>query len=309
MTEEATIQRWRGIYPAICTPFAEDGGIDLEAQRKVVRFALDAGAHGIVAFGLAGEVLKLSAEEREALADVILEEVAGRVPVFIGVGAESLPASKRLARYAERAGASCLVVAPPVTARPGEEDLVSYFAEVAEEVSSPVMIQDAPEHLGVALGPALVAAVAERCSNVQLVKLEAGPAEMGRWLAHLGDRLSVWGGDGGVYELDCLRIGAAGIIPGVDLVDLLVEIYEGERRGDSETAETLFRRVLPMLVFEMQSIDHYNACAKHVLYRRGVLEHTALRPPARSFGDHSRRILDQHLDALDLDGVRAGSAL
>jgi hypothetical protein len=56
----ATIDRWRGVYPAICTPFTEDDGVDLEAQRRVVRFALECGSHGIVAFGLAGEVLKLS---------------------------------------------------------------------------------------------------------------------------------------------------------------------------------------------------------------------------------------------------------
>ena len=56
---------WRGIYPAICTPFRPDDEVDLDAQRRVVRFVLEGGAHGIVAFGLAGEVLKLSTDERK----------------------------------------------------------------------------------------------------------------------------------------------------------------------------------------------------------------------------------------------------
>ena len=77
-----------------------------------------------------------------------------------------------------------------------------------------------------------------------------------------------------MYLLDCVRSGAAGIIPGVDLVDLLVRVYDAEARGDSALADELLREILPMLVFEMQhSIDHYNACAKRVLVRRGVLEH------------------------------------
>src|SRR5215470_12600884 len=81
------IERWRGVYPAICTPFTHDEAVDYNAQKRVVRFALDCGSHGIVAFGLAGEVLKLSADERRALTDAIVDEVGGAVPVFVGVGA------------------------------------------------------------------------------------------------------------------------------------------------------------------------------------------------------------------------------
>jgi hypothetical protein len=94
-----------------------------------------------------------------------------------------------------------------------------------------------------------------------------------------------------------------------DLADLLVEVYDADARGDGARADELFRRVLPMLVFEIQqSIDHYNACAKRVLIRRGVLEHAALRPPAAPFGATSLALLERHLALLDLagDGVRAG---
>ena len=88
-----------------------------------------------------------------------------------------------------------------------------------------------------------------------------------------------------MYLLDCIRSGAAGIIPGVDLVDVLVGVYEAEARGEQALADERLREILPMLVFEMQhSIDHYNACAKQILVRRGVLEHAGLRPPAAALG-------------------------
>ena len=274
---------WRGIFPALCTPFTPDDRVDLAAQRRVVRFALDCGAHGLVAFGMAGEAPKLRPDERKALTDEILDEVDGRVPVFVGVGAESLAGACDLARYAERAGAACAVIPAPQTGAANEDALVDYFARIAGAVSIPVMIQDAPAYLGVALGPALVARAAAQSENIRLVKLEAGPAEMGGWLQTLGPEFSVWGGDAGVYLLDCTRSGAAGIIPGADLADLLVEVYEADAGGDAARADELFRRVLPMLVFQIQhSIDHYNACAKHVLVRRGVLEHAALRESSRA---------------------------
>jgi 2-keto-3-deoxy-L-arabinonate dehydratase len=274
-----------------------------------VAFALEAGSHGIVAFGLAGEVLKLTSDERRALAEVIVDEVAGAVPVFVGAGAPSVHASRELARHAEHAGADCVVLPAPMSGALGEAALVDYFVRVASSVSLPVMIQDAPAYIGIGLGPDVVRRIGAAAENVRLVKLEAGPPEMINWIEHLGPEFSIWGGDGGLYLLDCLRVGAAGIVPGVDLVDLLVRVSEAEAAGDSVLAEQLFREVLPMLVFEMQhSIDHYNACAKHVLVKRGVLANAALRAPAAALGDVSRGMLNRHFAqlAIPAEGARAG---
>jgi 4-hydroxy-tetrahydrodipicolinate synthase len=202
-----------------------------------------------------------------------------------------------------------VVLPVPISARLGASELVAYFAEVAACVTIPVMIQDAPAYLGQAVGSDTVRRVADSAANVRLVKLEAGPAELFQWIEAFGGELSVWGGDAGMYQLDCLRIGAAGIIPGVDLVDLLVEVYEAEIAGKADRANELFRRVLPMIVFEIQhSIDHFNACAKQVLVRRGVLSSARLREPAIPLGDVSRHLLEEHLTTLDLTDVGARAA-
>lgn len=255
-------------------------------------------------------MLKLASSERKALTEVIVDEAAGAAPVFVGAGAESVLAACDLARFAEQAGADAVVVPPPVSGGgSGPEAVRDYLVAVASAVSLPVMIQDAPAYLGVALGPELVRDAAREAQNIRLVKLEAGPAEMSRWLELLGDGVSVWGGDGGVYMLDCLRIGAAGIIPGVDLVDRLIQIYELERAGDEQGADEQFSRILPTLVFEIQhSIDHFNVCAKHALVRRGVLANPALREPAARVESVALTgILDRYLDALELADV-AGRA-
>ena len=219
--------------------------------------------------------------------------------MFIGVGAPSVRASIELARHAEAAGASCVVVPAPMSGAVDEAALVDYFVRIASAVGVPVMIQDAPAYVGVSLGPAVIERVGAAAENARLVKLEAGPAEMSHWISRLGGEYAIWGGDGGMYLLDCVRSGAAGIIPGVDLVDMLVRVYDAEARGDSALADERFREILPMLVFEMQhSIDHYNACAKHILVQRRVLEHDGLRAPAGALGDGSRALLERHLAGL-----------
>jgi 4-hydroxy-tetrahydrodipicolinate synthase len=300
-----TVENWKGIWPAVCTPFGVDDAVDLDAMRRVVRFVLEGGAHGIVCFGLAGEVLKLASHERRSLLETIIDEVAGRVPVLAGVGAESLPASIALARHAESAGAQGVVTAAPTNAHPGDTAVAEYLARLAGSVALPFMIQDAPAYLGVALSPRVVLEAARMAPNIGMVKLEAGPAVMSGWIDALGPEFRVWGGDGGVYQLDCLRLGAAGIIPGSDLVDWLVAVYDHEQRGEHAEAEQKLAALLPMLIFQMQSIDHYNACAKRVLIERGVLESAALRSPAEPFPPVCDDILRRHLATLGISNGRA----
>jgi 4-hydroxy-tetrahydrodipicolinate synthase len=292
---------WAGVFPVLCTPFADDGSVDVEAQRAVVRFALACGAHGLVCFGLGAEVNKLTPDERRRLTDAIVDEAAGRAPVLVGVGAEATHTAVELARYAQAAGADGVVIPPPFTAGVPGDELAGYFRAVAGTVELPVMLQDASVYLGSALSPGFVRRLAEHQPNVAYVKVEAGPEETARWVGEVGAGVRVFTGDAGVHLLECLRVGAAGNIPAVELVDRLVAAYEAARRGDEADAEAFFRPLFPYLVFALEGgIDHCNAATKAMLVRRGVLTHGGLRQPARQFGSVFDELIDAHTAALEL---------
>lgn len=299
---------WHGIVPSIPTAFDADGAVDPRAQRALTRFAVDKGAHGIMCFGLAGEVLKLTPDERKRLCEVIVEEADGAVPVLVGAGAESVHTSRELAQFAEKAGAAGIVVAPPKNSDLSRELLRAYFLSVADVVEIPVMIQDAPEFLDVTLGPELVRDLAETVPQVQYVKLEVGPEGLADWVRALAGSAAVFGGNGGVYLLDCLRAGAQGMAPGLEVVDVLVAIYERERAGDSAGADELFMRILPLLVFEMRGIDHFNLCAKRILWRRGVSLSTSLRPPGHSLSANAVAMLDSYFETARISAAELSQA-
>jgi dihydrodipicolinate synthase/N-acetylneuraminate lyase len=293
-------QNWAGIFPSLCTPFGSDGALDLGAQRAVVRFALSCGADGIVCFGLAGEVNKLTPDERKQLAAAIIDEVSGRVPVLLGIGAEALHTSVDLARFAENAGASGIVVPPPLTSHMEGEDLAPYFCTIACATSLPVVIQDAPGYLGVGLTPACVRQFAKAQPNIRYVKIEAGPEGVARWVAGLAPDLGVFTGSAGIHLLSDLRTGAVGNVPGTELTDFLVSVHRNEREGRQTVAQTLFRRLLPYLVFSLQGIDHYNACTKEMLVRRGILARGGLREPAPGLTSVSLALIDSYAAELKL---------
>jgi 4-hydroxy-tetrahydrodipicolinate synthase len=289
---------WAGVFPSIPTAFARDGSLDLASQAAVARFAVESGSHGLLCFGLAGEVFRLTPGERREALEAIVEAVGGRIPVLTGVGAESLHTSLALARQARDAGADGVVLPPPVTTRPTRPELMRYFAEIATAAELPAMVQDAPEFLGVELGPELVLELARTCSEIGCVKLESGAERIAEWVAQ-AEGLPIFGGNAGLYMLDSLDCGAAGIAPGAEVADEIAAIYGLWRAGDPEAARRRFERVLPLLVFEVQGgIEHLNACTKHLLSRRGVLAGSHMRAPARGLTDLGRRLAEQKFDRL-----------
>ncbi|HEX4009410.1 MAG TPA: dihydrodipicolinate synthase family protein [Solirubrobacteraceae bacterium] len=294
---------WAGIFPSIATPFQRDGGLDLEGQRAIVSFAVESGSHGLICFGLAGEVFRLTPSERLELLSAIVEECNGRIPVLAGVGTEAEHTSVQLARAAASVGADGLVVPPPLTAPASSSELLHYFETVGNAVDLPIMIQDAPEYLKVEVGPSVVAQLVDRLPNLAALKLEVAADALAPWVEAFAERLNIFCGNGGLYLLDCLRFGAAGIAPGVDLVDVLVDIHELWQADQAEEAWQRLRMVLPMIAFQMQDIDHYNATAKYVLGKRGILPAPHLRAPAYRLDASGEQIMDEYLDRLKLVAV------
>jgi 4-hydroxy-tetrahydrodipicolinate synthase len=291
---------WRGVFPSLPTPYTSGDDLDLAALRAIVRLNVEQGAHGLLCFGLAGEVFRLTPDERKAMTDVIVDAAGGAVPVLVGASAESVHTVRDLARYAATAGASGVVVAPPVTSHLGRAELMRFYVAVADACDVPIMVQDAPEYLGVNLGPELVAELAAASENIVAVKLEIGPDGLREWRSRVGEELILFGGNGGLHIVETIRAGADGLAPGAEVTDILVGIYDALLGGEDDEAMRLYREVLPLLVFELQDIDHFNACAKHVLARRGVPVEPHLRAPAPSLPDSMVPLLDGLVEALGL---------
>ena len=91
---------FRGLMPAMVTPFDERGEVDLGAAEAVVERFIEAGVEGISPLGITGEFSHLTAGERKRFAEAVARIVAGRVPVVVGVGAAGMKEMVELARHA-----------------------------------------------------------------------------------------------------------------------------------------------------------------------------------------------------------------
>ena len=282
-----------GVFPVLPTPFAADQQPDLAGLRVLVRYLLRCGVDGMTFPGVASEVSELTQDERLSLTQLVLSEVAGRVPVVVGVSSNNPVVSLALAKAAADAGAAALMVAAPaglVTAK----DQVAHFAALATAVSGlPIMLQNVPPPVGAGLAPEVVAEILQAVPAIRYVKEEALPS--GQRLSVIrrlapASLVGVLGGAGGRYITDELRRGAIGTMPAIELAEVHVALFKAHRAGDAARARQLFTRMLPIL--NIQAVFRW-ALTKYVLHRRGLI------------ADSAQRIAGPRLDALDQQDVDA----
>jgi 4-hydroxy-tetrahydrodipicolinate synthase len=274
---------YEGIFPILHTPFDDHGEIDEPGQLALVDFVIASGANGLGLFANASEGYALTDAEKARLLPLILAHVRRRVPAFVSTGHTGTHAAVALARAAEEAGADGLLVLPPYYLKPSGEDLLDYFRAIASVVSIPLMIQDAPLWTAVPIGAGLMARLAQECEQVRYVKVEAPPTppKITEVRQAAGDLLTQFGGLNGLYLLEEFHRGARGNMPGCDLTDRFVRIWDLWRLGQTVEARAEFNRSLPLIRYEMQPAIGVSIM-KHHLKALGVLRSAVVRPPARA---------------------------
>ena len=258
---------FRGVLPAITTPFRTDGTVDHEALARHARWQLDAGCSGIVPLGSRGEGAPLDADEKlEALPTLV--RACAPAPVLPGVAAASTRGAVALAQAAARAGCGGLMVLPPYTHRGPLAEHEAHVAAVLRATPLPCMLYNNPAAYGADFTPDRVAALAAEHANLVAVKESTGDARRVTAIRALAPRLDVLVGlDDMVVE--GVAAGAVGWVAG--LVNALphesVRLFTLAREGQHAAAATLYRWFLPLL--RLDTVPEFVQLVKLVQHETG----------------------------------------
>ncbi len=289
-----------GVWPVLPTPMEADGRFLARDVDRLLDWSLADGVAGIVVLGLASEALQLAEDERCTIAAAMLDRAHGRARVIVGTTAADTDTACRLAAHAARQGAAALMVAPPTAGGGGRAALIAHYAAVARAAGDcPLMLQDAPQFVGVSIDVALAVELRDACPSMVAIKSEGVPAGLrARALveALAGSGIGVHGGLAGLHAPEVYAAGAEGMLPGGETPAQQAAILAAWNAGRHEEAHQLYRRLLPLLAFEMQSLPFVVACCKAILARFGVLSSEASRI-GPSLDPWSRDILWRHWDA------------
>lgn len=298
-----------GVTPMMYAFFGADGALDLAAFRAQVSACARAGVQGIAVLGLATEVAKLTGAERLALLEAAADELKGRLPLSVTVFGQTEEEQIAFVREAERAGASSVILQPPRIPGIDEARLARFFGRVIDAAGLPAGIQNAPEYIGIGLGVEALAALRRNHANFRILKGEAPALLIRRTIEETRGALAVLNGRAGLELPDNFRAGAAGMIPGAESCDVLAAVWKG-LQGDAAArsrAEALYREVLPLLTFLMQSMDQILCYGKRLLAQRLALGAVHDRAPAQAPTDFGLDCLARHAARLPLwPGVFSG---
>jgi 4-hydroxy-tetrahydrodipicolinate synthase len=268
---------FEGIIPAVTTPFDAAGAVDEAALERNASIYLDAGVHGLVANGTMGEAGSLSAAERRAVIATVAGVAGGRVPVIAGVSAGTPSAAIALAADAADAGATALMMLPPLGYRGDAREIAAFYRAVAEAAGLPLMAYNNPQASGTDMEPELIATLGREIDNLVAVKECSGDVRRIPAIIEAAPELEVLvGGDDWALEGFCA--GATGWVTGVaDVAPAeCVELWERCRAGDLERARAIYRRLLPLARFDMtpKLVQYFKAAMDEVGLAGG-----AVRPP------------------------------
>lgn len=149
----------RGCGTALVTPFTRAGEVDEAALRRFVQWQLAEGVHFVVPCGSTGEAATLSATEHRRVVEIVVEEVAGRVPVVAGAGSNDTQRAIALSREMRAAGATHLLHVSPAYSKPPQRGIEAHFRAIADAVDLPIVLYNVPGRTVTDIQPATMARI------------------------------------------------------------------------------------------------------------------------------------------------------
>ena len=284
-----------GIWPVAPTPFHEDGRIDTDGMKRVLDCLIDQGADGICILANFSEQFLLSDEERETLAKLSVEHIAGRVPVIVTISHYATRIAVERARFAKALGADIVMMMPPyhgALLKGTAEQTFEQFAAVGE-VGIPIMVQDAPLS-GVELPVPLLVRMAEEIDMVKLFKIECPRAanKIRDLIAAGGDVIEApFDGEEAITLLADLDAGATGSMTSGMIVDQIKPVITQHLAGQIDAATEAYGRVAMVINHENRQCG-WQSC-KAAMVEGGVIASEACRHPIKPLHPAIRaRLLD-----------------
>ena len=285
MSREATPSLYSGIHSIAYAIFDAEERLDRKAMQRQTELMIAAGVRGLLALGLATEVSKLREVERRDVMEWLAEDIPDPVPFGFTIFGTSGAEQSAQVRFAEQGGARWVILQPPAVGSFSGIEYLRFFGRVADATTLPVAIQNAPQYMGRGLSAGEIAELTRQHSNIAAIKGEGSVVEIRSLLEVTGGRVPVLNGRAGLELVDNFRIGCAGMILAPDNVDHAVRIWSAMERGDTSAAEADYERILPAIVFVMQSLETLTCYGKRLFAARAGLTVNDRAPAMRPTGE------------------------
>ncbi|WP_248896594.1 4-hydroxy-tetrahydrodipicolinate synthase [Haloplanus halobius] len=244
-----TLTEFRGVYPAMTTPFHENGGIDFETLRADAQRLADAGVDGLVPVGSTGESATLSHDEHIEVVEAVIDAVDDDVPVIAGSGSNNTREALSLSRRSADAGADALLLISPYYNKPEPQGMYEHYRTIADEIDIPQIVYNVPGRTGQNIS---VDTAVDLASHPNILGYKAASGDLNQ-VSEVVERtrdedFHVLAGDDGLI-LPTLSIGGTGTISVVANIEpaRTVDMVHSALDGDFEHARERHHELGPLM--------------------------------------------------------------
>ncbi|MBR0145967.1 MAG: 4-hydroxy-tetrahydrodipicolinate synthase [Eubacterium sp.] len=203
---------FKGSGVALVTPFKENLEVDYEQLRKLCDWHCEHGTDAIIVCGTSGEASTLTEEEHSECIAVVAEQVNGRIPVIAGTGSNATYTAVKLSKEAEQSGVDGLLIVTPYYNKATQQGLIKHYTEIAEAVSTPIIMYNVPSRTGCNIQPATAVELAKNVDNIVAIKEASGNISQIADLASMADGcIDIYSGNDDQI-LPLLSLGGIGVI-------------------------------------------------------------------------------------------------
>jgi len=229
------MDKFKGVFTALITPFDKDDNINEDSLRRVIRYNLDDGVSGFYVCGSTGEWPLLTIDERKRILEIVKDEVGDKASIIVNIGCISTKFSIDLARHSEEVGVSAISSFPPIYYRFTREEIKRYYFDIAESTSVPLVIYYIPSFTNIEMSFDYLLELLSH-KNIIGVKFTSMDLFMLERIKTLSGKM-VFNGFDEVF-LAGLSLGADGMIGSTCnfVPDIITSIYNSFKSGDLKSA-------------------------------------------------------------------------
>lgn len=299
------MKRLYGVVVPIVTPLTEDDKIDIASLERLVDYCIEGGLQCLYPCGTTGEMMYLTVTERKMIAETVVKHTAGRVPVFIHVGAWNLADTLELAKHAVEIGADGIGVVTPSFYAISDGGLVDYYKAVASSVPEefPVYMYGIKQNAINDLNKDVCQQVADACKNVIGVKYSfPDMTRLQELMTVQNGNFDVLVGPDHLFEAVC-AVGGKGVVSGNAMCvrEHYAALWEAIQKKDYELATKIQRRT-NLLNVAMCAVNNI-AAYKVILKKEGILSTTKMRRPMENLTEEQEKSMLKKLDEYDFHAV------
>ena len=288
---------WKGIFPALTTPFTINDDLDLPLFEKNLDRQLQAGIHGVIIGGSLGEASTLTIDEKETLVKFAVKKIEGKIPVVLNIAESSTRNALQQAELAKKWNVQGLMLLPPMRYKTDDRETIEYFKTIANSTDLPVMIYNNPVDYKIEITPGMFEELLV-CKNINAVKESTRDVtNVTRMRNRFGDRYKILCGVDTI-AMEELLLGADGWVAGLvnAFPEETVTIYDLVKKGKIEEATKIYRWFMPLLELDIHpKLVQYIKLAQA---QTGLGTEYVRAPRLKLTGEERERILKIISDAL-----------